>query len=54
MDGSFNDCSIEAATYLHSKWIYLYFGECVVNLRQYFAFFIGLSSIAFWICAQWP
>ncbi|XP_064385240.1 lysosomal amino acid transporter 1 homolog [Halichondria panicea] len=37
-----------------SGWVFVVFGECVVNLRQWFAFWIGLSSILFWLVAQVP
>ena len=47
-------CPPNATAAMHSAWIFHAFGECVENLRQYFAFFIGLSSIVFWLLAQAP
>ncbi len=38
----------------NSGWVFVVFGECIVNLRQWFAFWIGLSSILFWLVAQVP
>ena len=37
---------------MHSAWIFKYFGECVLNMRQWFAFIIGMLSIACWLVAQ--
>jgi hypothetical protein len=48
------DCDINATLAIHSHWIYVSFGDCVVNSRQYLSFFIGLLSILSWICAQLP
>jgi len=49
-----SDCSIELAARIRAEWTYQYFGQCVINQRQYVAFFIGLSSTFFGIIAQWP
>ena len=38
----------------HSGWVYLVFGECIINVRRWFAFWIGLSSILCWLIAQVP
>lgn len=48
------DCDINVTLALHSHWIYVSFGNCVVNVRQYLSFFIGLLSIFSWLCAQLP
>ena len=47
-------CPANITDPLHSGWVYHVFGECVYNLRQYFAFFFGMSSIVFWLFAQVP
>ena len=47
-------CPSTVTEHMHSTWIYTVFGECVYNLRQYFAFFFGMMSIVFWIFAQVP
>jgi len=36
------------------SWIYDYFGECVRGIRSGLSFWIGLSSIMFWLFAQFP
>lgn len=36
------------------EWINKYFGECATDNLQVAAFFIGLSSILCWLCAQAP
>eukprot|EP01134_Creolimax_fragrantissima_P004079 CFRG4079T1 len=36
------------------QWIFAYFGECVVGWQHTLAFYIGLSSIGFWLFAQAP
>jgi len=36
------------------SWIYDYFGECVRGIRSGLSFWIGLSSILFWLFAQFP
>jgi uncharacterized protein with PQ loop repeat len=36
------------------EWIHKYFGECIKTDTQMVAFFIGLSSICFWLVAQAP
>ena len=35
-------------------WIAQYFGECVHSTKDIASFYIGLSSIAFWLFAQMP
>ena len=47
-------CPPDLTAAMHSAWVFKYFGECVVNLRQWFAFVIGMLSIAFWLVAQVP
>ena len=47
-------CPPDLTAAMHSAWIYKYFGECVMNVRQWFAFVIGMLSIAFWLVAQVP
>ena len=47
-------CPPELAAAMHSEWVYKYFGECVMNLRQWFAFIVGMLSIACWLVAQVP
>ena len=49
-----SDCDVNATLALHSQWIYEYFGDCVVEVKQYIAFGIGMLSILFWIFAQFP
>ncbi len=39
---------------LHAQYVNRIFGQCIYNLRQYFAFYIGLSSILCWLLAQAP
>ena len=51
---SSSECNINATISLHSLWIYQLFGDCVVELKQYFAFVIGVTSILLWICVLWP
>ena len=51
---SSNDCDVNATIALHSQWIYEYFGDCVVEMRQYFAFSVGILSIVCWIFALFP
>ena len=51
---SSSDCDLNATLALHSRWIYEHFGDCVVEVRQYFAFIIGLLSLVCWIIAQFP
>lgn len=34
------------------SWIHDYFGECVTSTQQMIAFYIGLSSMIFWLFAQ--
>lgn len=53
-NSSREDCDLNATAELHSRWIYDSFGDCVVNIRQYFAFAVGLISIICWIFAQFP
>ena len=48
------ECPPELTAAMHSDWVYKYFGECVMNLRQWFAFVIGMLSIACWLVAQVP
>ena len=38
----------------YPEWIAVAFRECVITQRDYFAFWVGLSSLAFWIFAQAP
>ena len=48
------DCDLNATMALHSTWIYEAFGDCVVEVRQYIAFLVGLISLVCWIFAQFP
>ena len=41
-------CPPELTATMHSAWVYKYFGECVLNMRQWFAFVISMLSIACW------
>jgi hypothetical protein len=40
--------------YHYTIWIYEYFGNCAYTPLDHAAFFIGLSSIGFWLIAQFP
>ena len=53
-NGTTNECDVNATIFLHSRWIYQYFGDCVVEARQYIAFVIGTISIFCWLVAQLP
>jgi hypothetical protein len=48
------ECPPELTAAMHSAWVFKYFGECVMNVRQWFAFVIGMLSIACWLVAQVP
>ena len=48
------DCDFNATVMLHSHWMYEVFGDCVVNVRQYIAFLVGLVSLLLEIVAQLP
>ena len=48
------ECPPELTAAMHSDWVYKYFGECVMNVRQWFAFIIGMLSIVCWLVAQVP
>ena len=54
MSNNSGDCDLNATMALHSTWIYKSFGDCVVEVRQYIAFLVGLLSLVFWIFAQFP
>ena len=47
-------CPPDLTAAMHSAWVFKYFGECVMNVRQWFAFVIGMLSIACWLFAQVP
>ena len=47
-------CPPDLAAAMHSAWVFKYFGECVTNVRQWFAFVIGMLSIVCWLFAQVP
>ncbi len=51
---STGDCDLNATIALHSHWIYISFGDCVVNVRQYIAVAIGILSILCWLVALIP
>lgn len=51
---STSGCDVNATLALHSHWILMVFGDCVMNLRQYISFVIGLLSLVCWIFAQFP
>lgn len=48
------ECPPELTAGMHSAWVFVYFKECVTNVRQWFAFVIGMLSIACWLVAQVP
>ena len=35
-------------------WIHRVFGDCVYSAQDQVSFYIGMSSILFWLCAQAP
>ena len=39
---------------VNSTWIFMSFGDCVINARQYVSFSVGLISLLSWMCAQIP
>ena len=56
-NGNYTDakpCVPHLMAAMHSHWVYEHLGECVMNVRQWFAFIIGMLSIAFWLVAQVP
>ena len=48
------ECPPELTAAMHSAWVFKYFKECVTNVRQWFAFVIGMLSIVCWLVAQVP
>ena len=48
------ECPPELTAAMHSALVFKYFKECVTNVRQWFAFVIGMLSIACWLVAQVP
>ena len=47
-------CPPDLNAAMHSAWVFKYFRECVMNVRQWFAFVIGMLSIVSWLFAQVP
>ncbi|XP_064384142.1 uncharacterized protein LOC135333159 [Halichondria panicea] len=47
-------CSENITGPLGSWWVHQAFGQCIGNVRQWFAFWIGLSSILCWMMALIP
>ncbi len=47
-------CSENITGPLGSWWVHEAFGQCIGNVRQWFAFWIGLSSILCWMMALIP
>ena len=49
------ECPPELTAAMHSAWVFKYsVKECVTNVRQWFAFVIGMLSIVCWLVAQVP
>lgn len=51
---NYTSCPHEVTHHWHSTWVNSIFGQCITNIREWFSFIIGLTSILCWLCAQAP